>query len=160
MEIPKKFEINTEDFKIYFDNNKKTHVSENLETGEKTNIGFFGILLQMGIIKPIDEKKEMDIKDISERLGNLENKIEDLVRTINNVPSQPANEEIENIPDEPEEIEEMEEPPKSDIKERIMSNVLKHSEEAEEMEEVQEPEEDDSDIVEESDEEIGNWEDI
>ena len=31
MNIVRKFQVNTEDFKIYFDNDKKTHVAENIE---------------------------------------------------------------------------------------------------------------------------------
>jgi len=158
MDIPKKFEINTEDFKIYFDNNKKTHVCENLETGEKTNIGFFGILLQMGIIKAIDEGTDNTMKNISEKLESLESKIETLTRRIDEISVEPErNQEPENIQ------EEVEETPKSDIKERIMKNVLDQSEVPTEEEAIEEktPEEiPKSDVVVESDEEIDNWEDI
>ena len=166
MEIPKKFEMNVDDFKIFFDNDKKTHVCENLQTGEKTNIGFFGILLQMGIIRAVDDKNEASIRNIAEKLERLENKIEDLTRRISGTPSQPEPEEVEEIPEEPEEVQKVEEPPKSDIKERIMENVLKHSEQAEKpTQKVSEPvgevkEKVDPNVVVESDEEIENWEEI
>lgn len=158
MEIPKKFEINTEDFKIYFDNNKKTHVCENLGTGEKTNIGFFGILLQMGIIRAIDERTDNLMKDISAKLESLESKIENLTRRIDEISVEPGrSQEPENIQ------EEVEETPKSDIKERIMKNVLDQSEVPTEEEAIEEktPEETPkSDVLAESKEEIENWEDI
>jgi hypothetical protein len=72
MRIPTKFEVNTEDFKITFDNKNKTHVCESLDTGEKTNIGVLGILMQMGIIKPVEGDVEQKIKTLSERLNELE----------------------------------------------------------------------------------------
>ena len=85
MKIPTKFEVNTEDFKVIFDNEKKTHVCESLDTGEKTNIGVLGILMQMGIIKPVDGVVEEKIKTLSERLNDLETKINDIINKINSV---------------------------------------------------------------------------
>lgn len=161
MDIPKKFQINTDDFKIYFDNDKKTHVCENIETGEKTNIGFFGILLQMGIIKAIEEERETTMKNISERLETLEMKIENLAKAINEISIKPTSTQKSE-----ESVEEKEEKSKSDIKERIMKNVLGESEEPKEesdeepsKEETQE-EESESDVVVESEEEIDTWSEI
>jgi len=158
MDIPKKFELNTEEFKIYFDNDKKTHVCENIETGEKTNIGFFGILLQMGIIKTVDEKIGNTINSISEKLESLEAKIEDLTKRIDEISIEPvsSHKESEKI------HKEVEKKPTSDIKERIMKNVLEKSEEPDEEESDEEEleEEPESDVVVESDEEIDNWENI
>ncbi len=159
MEVPKKFELNLDDYKVYFDNNKKTHVCENKQTGEKTNIGFFGILLQMGIIKTIDGSKDDMMKTILDRLGSLESKLEDLTNRIDGVSSVPeenVSEETENIP---EEIEQQ----TPNIQDRIIKNVLEKSDEREQVEEIEtqneppQPKEPESDVVVESNEEIDNW---
>jgi hypothetical protein len=166
MKLPTKFRINTDDFKIYFDNSKKTHVCENVETGEKTNIGVLGILMQMGILKPIEENRGMDdrIKFLSEKIESLENKINEVMKSIDSVPIKERQKEIEQKTEEPEEeieeeSEEVEEKPKSEIKKRIMKKVLEQTEEKEEPEEKvnEEVEEEESDAVVESDEEIDNW---
>jgi len=157
MEIPTKFKINTEDFKIFFDNKKKTHVCENLDTGEKTNIGVLGIFLQMGILKSIEDRKTDDrINLLSKKIEGLESKIDQFM---NNINSQPVKTEERVEPSEKtEEVEEEPEEPKSEINERIMKKVLKQTEEevgkeAENLEEA-------NDAVVESDEEIDNWADI
>jgi DNA repair exonuclease SbcCD nuclease subunit len=162
MEIPKKFEVNNEDFKIYFDNDKKTHVCENLETGEKTNIGVLGIFLQMGIIKPMEEKTDDKIKIITEKLSSLEMKLDQMAKNVNNVSVKPEEEPEEAVEEEPVvEEKEVQEKPKSEIRDRIMKKVLKQAEEeAEEPEEAVEEEPEDPAVVSESDEEIENWNEI
>ncbi len=154
MEIPKKFEINTEDFKIYFDNNKKTHIVENLETGEKTNIGVLGILMQMGILKTIEGKTEEKMKTLSEKLDELERKIESLVRNIDNISTKAGEKEEITV-----EEEVKEEKPKSEMNEHIMKKVLEKTKEEETIEEVKE-ELGESDAEVESEEEIDNWMEI
>lgn len=153
MDIPKKFEVNTDDFKIYFDNTRKTHVCENIETGEKTNIGVLGIFLQMGIIKPIEEKTDDRMKIISEKLSNLEVKLDEITKNINGIVVKP--EEESYVKDEG-----VQEKPKSEIRERIMKKVLKQAEEETEEEPVEEEEPEESDVVKESEEEIENWNEI
>jgi hypothetical protein len=147
MDIPKKFKINTEDFKIYFDNTKKTHVAENIETGEKTNIGVLGILMQMGIVQPLEDKS---VDKVSERLDNIERKIDDLTGNIGSI----------KTGEEKEPSAEVTKKPKSEINERIMKKVLEQSEETEGVEEETTEEEPESDVVEESDEEVDNWNEI
>jgi hypothetical protein len=167
MKIPTKFEVNTEDFKIYFDNNKKTHICESLDTGEQTNVGVLGILMQMGIIKPVEVGIEEKIKTLSERLKDLETKINDIIRKVDNASVKPKEEKVMEIKEEkeseePEEIETSEEPeeedePKSEINKRIMRKVLQNREEDDEEVEI---EEDNPNVKKESDEEINNWTDI
>ena len=158
MKVPTKFKVNTEDFKVYFDNKKKTHVCENLDTGEKTNIGVLGIFMQMGILKQIEEDKKTDerITSLSKKIEGLESKIDQLM---NNINSQTIKtEERVELPEETEEVVEDAEKPKSEINERIMKKVLKQTEE--EVEEEAEDLEEAKDAVVESDEEINNWADI
>ena len=165
MKIPTKFELNTEDFKINFDNQKKTHVCESLDTGEKTNIGVLGILMQMGIIKPVEKGIDEKIKTLSERLNELETKINEIIKKVDSTSK--TERSVEET--ETKEIEEQEEEikPKSEIKKRIMKKVM---ETAEEPEIEEEPDEDEievvdleakgSDVKAESQEEIDNWLDI
>jgi hypothetical protein len=159
MKIPIKFKINTDDFKVFFDNNKKTHVCENVETGEQTNIGVLGILMQMGILKPIEENRGMEerIKFLSEKIDSLENKIDEIMRKTDNIPIIDRKREVKEEFEEPVEEEE----PKSDINKRIMRKVLEQTEKKEEPikeeEEEVDEEEEDSDAAVESDEEIDNW---
>ena len=163
MNIPTKFKVNTEDFKVYFDNNKKTHVCENVQTGEKTNIGVLGILMQMGILKSIEENRGMDdrIKLLSDKIESLENKINVVMKSIDCIPIKERREEVEEDLEESEEAEEepeeVEEKPKSEIKKRIMKKVLEQTEKKEEPKEAEEEPEEESDAVVESDEEIDNW---
>jgi len=148
MKVPEKFKINTKDFKIFFDNNKKTYVCENLDTGEKTNIGVLGILMQMGILKPIEDKAtEEKLLSLSERISILESKIDDLIKNIGSV----GKSEVEEIPKE-----EVKEDPKSEMNERIMKKVLEQSKE-EPVEETETEEEPEEDVEIESNEEIENW---
>jgi hypothetical protein len=160
MKIPTKFKVNTDDFKVYFDNSKKTHVCENVETGEKTNIGVLGILMQMGILKQIEESRGMEerIKFLSERIDSLENKIDEAMKSMTGITVKEKREVKENF-EEPK--EEVEEEPKSEIKKRIMKKVLEQTEEPakEEDEETEEDEEEqeENDAVVESNEEIDNW---
>ena len=164
MKIPTKFEVNTEDFKVSFDNQKKTHICESLDTGEKTNVGVLGILMQMGILKPVEDGVEEKIKTLSERLNDLETKINGIIKKVNSVST-----EIEEREEGPEEavVEEVE--PKSEINKRIMKNVLKtnrpkiESEPEDELDEGEVEIEDieaKSDVAEESEEEINNWMDV
>ena len=150
MKIPEKFKVNTKDFKIYFDNDKKTYVCESLDTGEKTNIGVLGILMQMGILKPIEDKAtEEKILSLMERISNLESKIDDLIK---NVGSENKS-EVKETPKE-----EVKEKPKSKINERIMKKVLEQSEEeTDEESSDEEIEEEPADVEIESNEEIENW---
>ncbi len=169
MKIPTKFEVNTEDFKIQFDNEKKTHVCESLDTGEKTNIGVLGILMQMGILKPVEEGVEEKIKTLSERLNDLETKINDIIKKVNSVSTE-SEEKQEIIEEEvPEKTEVEEVKPKSEINERIMKKVLETTELKPEIEPEDESAEDEieieeieakSDVKPESKEEINNWMDI
>jgi uncharacterized protein YoxC len=156
MKMPTKFRINTEDFKIYFDNKKKTHVCENIETGEKTNIGVLGILMQMGILKPVEEKTEESIKSLSERLNELEAKVNGIMKSIDGIVAkrEEAEERVEKVEKKEETEEKVEEKPKSEIKERIMKKVLEKAEEAEEKEEK--PEE----VIVEDEEELKTWMEI
>jgi len=148
MKIPEKFKINTKDFKIFFDNNKKTYVCESLDTGEKTNIGVLGILMQMGILKPIEDKAtEEKILSLIERINNLESKIDELNKNLDGKVSKP---EVEESPKK----EVKEEKPKSEMNERIMKKVLEQSKEEPVEETTEEPEED---VEIESNEEIENW---
>ena len=154
MKIPEKFRINTKDFKIYFDNDKKTFVSENLDTGEKTNIGVLGILMQMGILKPIEDKTKEEKISLLEKINNLEIKIDSLTNNLDGKVSKPV---VKEIPKEE---------PKSEINKRIMKKVLERTEEDEETidneedsidDEDTEDEEPLEDVEVESDEEIENW---
>ena len=143
MKIPTKFELNTEDFKIYFDNNKKTHVCESIETGEKTNIGVLGILMQMGILKPLEEDRKTDVRlsILSERVESLEKKLDDVLKNLT-APEAKIQERKDVIIEEREEkedtlAEELKEP---EIKKRIMEKVLEESLPEEEPEEIEEKE--------------------
>ena len=148
MRMPNKFKLNTEDFKVYFDNNKKTYVAENIETGEKTNIGVLGVLMQMGILKAIDEKEEKRIESILERLRKLEEKVDGMTK---------EKEPTETKEEQKEVKEETEEEKKSEIKERIIDNVLKQAEKESEEEKPKKKKEENEPIIVESDEEIENW---
>ena len=161
MKIPTKFKVNTDDFKVYFDNKKKTHICENVETGEKTNIGVLVILMQMGILKPIEENRGMEerIKFLSEKIDSLENKIDEVMRKTDNITIIDRKRGVKEEFEEPVEEEE----PKSEIKKRIMKKVLEQTEEPskeeeeEPDEENEEEQEEENDAVVESDDEIDNW---
>jgi len=161
MKIPTRFEVNTEDFKISFDNKNKTYVCESLDTGEKTNIGVLGILMQMGIVKPVEEGVEEKIKTLSERLNELETKINEIIKKVDSASGSKGI----VIERETKEIEEDVEP-KSEINKRIMKKVLRTAEKPETEEEPDEDEieieeiEAKSNIKRESKEEIDNWLDI
>jgi hypothetical protein len=77
MEIPKYYEIDTENFEITFDNTKKVHVAKNRKTGEETNINVLGILMQMGILKPGSEKDSTRVKvdQVLKRLESIESRV-------------------------------------------------------------------------------------
>lgn len=146
-----KFKINTEDFKIYFDNKKKTHVCENIETGEKTNIGCLGILMQMGILKSIDEDRSEELSLLSQRLEELGSKVESLSEKVG-VPKEKKEEMTKKIP--------AEEKPKSEIKERVMKAAMEKVEKDEKPKGKPKKSEETREVVIESDEEIENWMDV
>ncbi|OGI14848.1 hypothetical protein A3K63_04015 [Candidatus Micrarchaeota archaeon RBG_16_49_10] len=77
MEIPVRYEIDTEKFDVEFDNVKKIHVAVDKKTGEKTNISVLGILLQMGVLKSAEESQWMKEKVnlIFKRLDSIESKL-------------------------------------------------------------------------------------
>ncbi len=145
--IVTKFRLNSDDFKIFFDNEKKTHVAENMETGEKTNIGVLGIFLQMGIIKP---EEDTERHSVVQRLTFLEDTVNGLIKKFN----EPRFEEREEMQDEVK--EESEEKPikkkklKFDVKEQIMERALEGIGDKEKK----------KDAKKESEEEIENWMDI
>lgn len=149
MDLVKKFSLNTKDFQVYFDNDKKTYVALNLETGEKTNVGVLGTFLQMGILKPLEEPERND--QLLERLHNLEGKVSKLVESVNgiNVSGRKEVEEIsrEEIEESTEEEQE-EQKPKSGVAEEIMEKTLKRMSKSKEK------------AKEESDEELKNWMEI
>ncbi len=133
MKLANKFELNTKDFKIYFDNMKKTHICENLDTGEKTNLGCLGILMQMGILTPTNNNQNpQDISSLIKRIDELEEKIDNIVQGPYKE-KKPKQEKPEKQPEE-------------DIKEHIMETVLEKAEETE-----------DSDVNQETNEEVDNW---
>ncbi|MFH8080351.1 MAG: hypothetical protein QXO84_00510 [Candidatus Aenigmatarchaeota archaeon] len=111
LNIVQKYKLNTEDFKIYFDNNKKTHVAENIETGEKTNIGVLGIFLEMGILRPLDDEDKL--VELKRKIEILEKKIELLMEKIENM-------QFKQVVCE----KEVEEKPKFDIKQKIIEKSL------------------------------------
>lgn len=125
LNIVEKYKLNTEDFKIYFDNNKKTHVAENVETGEKTNIGVLGIFLEMGILRPLDEQDKL--VEIKQKISELEKKIEVLIEKLENIQLNQAFKKEDNEIEEEEIVEEQEEnkKPRFDIREKIIEKSLK-----------------------------------
>ena len=144
MEIVKKFVLNTQDFQVYFDNDKKTYVAMNLETGEKTNVGVLGTFLQMGILKPFDEVEKKDA--VLQRLDVLENKVNKLMQSVdglNSINSDQLDEPEEEIQESTEERK-----LKSEVAEKIMEKTLKNLSKKEEN------------ISDDSDEEMKNWLDV
>ncbi len=126
LNIVEKYKLNTDDFKVYFDNNKKTHVAENKETGEKTNIGVLGIFLEMGILKPLNEEDKL--VELNKRINDLEKKIDMLTDKIENIQMNQAfskssfeGKSGENIEDEKTDDEK----PKFDIREKIIEKSIK-----------------------------------
>ena len=112
---------------------------------------------------PYTAAVEEKIKTLSERLNELETKINDIIKKVDST----SGVEEKVIEREPEEIETEEEvEPKSEINKRIMKKVLGTAEKpetkdepAEEVETV-ELEAKDPNVRVESDEEIDNWLDI
>lgn len=165
--IVTKYKLNTEDFKIFFDNDKKTHVAQNIETGEKTNIGVLGIFLEMGILHPLDEADKLSV--LIQRINDIESKLNKIIETLDKIQLQQAvqlektmkttkiteeigdNEEKKIEDETEEELEDIEKKPKFDIKKKIMEKPLKKIKER--ITEENKP-------IEESEEEIDAWEDI
>ncbi len=145
--IVTKFRLNTDDFKVFFDNEKKTHVAENLETGEKTNIGVLGIFLQMGILQPEEEAEKYSLV---QRLGFLEDTVNSLAKEINQIRLEPVKQpkEDEGVKEESEEKSIKKKKLKFDVKEKIMERALEGMNDKE------------NNIKEESEQEIENWGDI
>jgi len=81
-----KFEVDTENFEVYFDNDKKIHVCKDKMTGEETSLKSIGILMQMGVLKPLNEKTPSDLNKklvgLSGRLDSLEGKITDALKNL------------------------------------------------------------------------------
>lgn len=157
MDIPKKYRLNTEDFKIYFDNEKKTHVAQNLDTGERTNIGALGIFLQMGILQSLEQEDKL--QTLTQKIAELEQKINQILDSLKNLQTKPIEPEVDEEKVETEEkkivetkeIEQKKEKPKFNVKEKIMEKALKKISDEEETLE---------DIVTETEEEIDAWEEI
>ncbi|MBS3051963.1 MAG: hypothetical protein J4428_01150 [Candidatus Aenigmarchaeota archaeon] len=145
--IVTKFRLNTDDFKVFFDNEKKTHVAENLETGEKTNIGVLGIFLQMGILQPEEEAEKYSLV---QRLGFLEDTVNSLAKEINQLRLEPTKQmkEDEEVKEESEEKSIKKKKLKFDVKEKIMERALEGMNDKE------------NNVEEESEQEIENWGDI
>ncbi|MEM5777193.1 MAG: hypothetical protein QXJ06_01985 [Candidatus Aenigmatarchaeota archaeon] len=152
LNIVEKYKLNTEDFKIYFDNNKKTHVAENIETGEKTNIGVLGIFLEMGILRPLDEQDKL--VEIKQKISDLEKKIEVLIDKVENIQLNQAfgkkDDEIEEKEQEEiiQEHEEKKEKPRFDIREKIIEKSLKKIQKY------------DEDVIKDSEDQEEVWEEI
>lgn len=179
MKIPTKFQLNLEDYKVYFDNDKKTYVCEDIETGEKTNVGVIGTFLQMGIIKTIEDNST----NPDERVAYLMDKVVSLERKLGGIVEEsevvevkveekkskksenPKEAEVKGIeeeePEKPERkpILKKHKPKKQEeednsIKERVMEKIIEKT--MEEESEQKPPE----DVKVESDEEIDNWMEI
>ncbi|MEM5792954.1 MAG: hypothetical protein QXY45_01155 [Candidatus Aenigmatarchaeota archaeon] len=158
MKIPTKFRLNLEDYKIYFDNNKKTYICEDIETGEKTNIGVIGTFLQMGILKTIEDGNGTP----DERISYLMDKVLSLEQRLSKL-LEAKTQEIKPERKELFKIEE-EEIPKIKKREPILKKVQKKDEDfdAELMEEILEKtiEDKPKNIKMETEEEIENWMEI
>ncbi|MBD3155435.1 MAG: hypothetical protein GF368_02150 [Candidatus Aenigmarchaeota archaeon] len=172
MKIPTKFYLNLEDYKIYFDNKKKTYVCEDLETGEKTNIGVIGTFLQMGIIKAIEDNPgnpDERVAYLMDKVVSLEKRLGHVVQESKTLKIEDREEEIKKPKEEPlskkepEELEKKEREPilkkhpkkpekGESIKERVMEKIIEKT--------VEEESEIPEDVEIESDEEIDNWMEI
>lgn len=172
MKIPTQFRLNTDDYKIYFDNEKKTYVCEDIESGEKTNVGVIGTFLQMGILEPITEKNI----NPDERLAYLMDKVVSLEQKLGKASiSEPKIEHPKQVEySEEEEKRPRREPvlkkqPKTEektfeakpkeepsINQRVMEKILEKT--IEEGNEEKSPKEKNINV--ESDEEVDNWMDI
>jgi peptidoglycan hydrolase CwlO-like protein len=144
LNIVQKYKLNTEDFKIYFDNSKKTHVAENIETGEKTNIGVLGILLEMGILRPLDEEDKL--VELKQKIAELEKKIDSLIDKVETLQMNQAYTHGK-VEGEEEKIEE-EEKPKFDIREKIIEKSIKKMRKY------------DEDVIKDTEEQEEVWEEI
>jgi len=145
LNIVQKYKLNTEDFKIYFDNSKKTHVAENIETGEKTNIGVLGILLEMGILRPLDEEDKL--VELKQKIAELEKKIDSLIDKVETLQMNQAYTHGKVEEEEEEKIEE-EEKPKFDIREKIIEKSIKKMRKY------------DEDVIKDTEEQEEVWEEI
>ncbi|NCN38883.1 MAG: hypothetical protein COY38_04025 [Candidatus Aenigmarchaeota archaeon CG_4_10_14_0_8_um_filter_37_24] len=134
MKIPTKFRLNTEDYEIYFDNDKKTYVCKDLESGEKTNIGVLGTFLQMGILKTSEDNPV----NSDERIAYLMDKVVSLEQKLNKTfPSSiesPKKPKIKEIPPELDFPEEPDLPEIIDKKAKKEPVLKKHPEKDEDSE--------------------------
>jgi hypothetical protein len=156
LNIVEKYKLNTEDFKIYFDNNKKTHVAENIETGEKTNIGVLGIFLEMGILRPLDEQDKL--VELKQKIAELEKKIDSLIDKVETMQINQSrahelkedDQEVEEVEEEEpeEEVEKEQEKPKFDIRQKIIEKSIKKMRKY------------DEDVIKDTDEQEDVWEEI
>ena len=161
MKIPTKFRLNLDDYKVYFDNNKKTYVCEDLETGEKTNIGVIGTFLQMGILKTIEDGD----RDPDERISYLMDKVLSLEERLGKILGQrPQVKTLEKEAAVEKEEERDEGVPRVKKREPILRKVQRREEDFDEelMGKILEKtvEEKPKDIKMESEEEIENWMEI
>lgn len=142
-----KFEVDTENFEVYFDNDKKIHVCKDKMTGEETSLKSIGILMQMGVLKPLNEKTPSDLNKklvgLSGRLDSLEGKISDVLGNLG-ASSKPIKSEKPKTKAKKEEKEE-----KSNNRRNIVEKILQQT-----------IEEADSDVVEENEEEKDVWSEI
>ena len=162
MKIPTKFCLNTNDYKIYFDNEKKTYVCEDLETGEKTNIGVLGTFLQMGILKTIEDNPtnpDERVAYLMDKVVSLEQK---LGTTLQSITVEKPRVKGPEIPEEGSKRQPiLKKQPKTEeeepsINQRVMEKILEKT--IEEENEEKPPKEKNVNV--ESNEEIDNWMDI
>jgi len=155
MKIPTKFYLNNKNFKIYFDNEKKTHVCEDIESGEKTNIGVLGTFLQMGILKTIDDNTtnaDDRLSYLMDKVVSLEQKLGEL--SIETIPKKVEIQEIHQESEKPKREPVLKKYPKTDEEEpTINQRIIEKTTEEEKKEHPK-------DVNVESNEEIDNWMEI
>jgi hypothetical protein len=118
MEIPKYYELDTENFDLIFDNKKKIHIAVNKKTGEETNISVLGILLQMGVLKSAKESEIAKIDKILEKLKSIQARVGIKVDnfTVQEKPKPKMVKEAEEISTEP---AKKEKPIEEEVEERL-----------------------------------------
>jgi vacuolar-type H+-ATPase subunit I/STV1 len=147
LNIVEKYKLNTEDFKIYFDNSKKTHVAENIETGEKTNIGVLGIFLEMGILRPLNEEDKL--VELKQKIAEVEKKIDSLIDKVETIQINQSG--LQSFKEDEQEVEKVEvekEKPKFDIREKIIEKSIKKMRKY------------DEDVIKDTEEQEDAWEEI
>ena len=161
MKIPTKFCLNLEDYKIYFDNDKKTYICEDLETGEKTNIGVIGTFLQMGIIKTVEDNPVNPDERVAYLMDKVVSLEQRLGKTLQGISVEKPKVEVQEINEKeiPRRKPILRKHPKTKeeepvINQRIMEKILEKTLEEENKEKPPE------DVTAESEKEIDNWMDI